>query len=314
MRYNRIPGTDLDVSVVCLGSWVLGGDNWGQADEKDGIEAVLTAVDYGVNFIDTAAIYGRGLAEVTIGKAIKKNRDKLVIAAKCGLVADERGISVNLKPDSIRRELEASLGRMKIGYVDLYQCHWPDPNTPLEDTIEEMVNLKKEGKIRYIGVSNFGLDLLRGAAALAGITTAQNHYSLLERSIEKNLLPFCFQHKIGVLAYGSLGGGILTGKYEQEPHLKKNDARSFFYKFYKGKEFERAQKIISALKEISNKIKKPLSQAAINWINQREGVVSAIVGCRNRQQAEDNMLSGTWQLCGEDISFLNSMSRIDNEV
>lgn len=305
MKYKKIPNTDMNISVISLGTWVFGGDNWGGANEKYCINAVSVAIEYGINLIDTAPIYGFGIAEKIVGKAIKGKRNKVIIATKCGLIGKGQKIENNLKSDSIRREIEGSLERLQVDYIDIYQCHWPDPNTPIQETMMEMCRLKKEGKIKYIGISNFNLDLLKQAAQCADIATLQNHYSLLERSIEKDILPYCREKGIGIITYGSLGGGILSGKYKIPPNFKNSDARSFFYQFYKGEGFIKATKVINLLKEISKKIKKPLIQIALNWAWQKEGITSAIVGCRNAEQARMNALSATWELSREDINKLS---------
>ncbi len=305
MKYKKIPNTDLNVSVISLGTWVFGGENWGGTQEKESIDAVSSALDCGVNLIDTAPIYGYGASEEIIGKAIKGKRDKVIIATKCGLIGEGPNIKNNLKPDSIKTELEQSLKRLQVDYIDIYQCHWPDPNTPIEETMTAMSKLKKEGKIKYIGVSNFDLELLKETSHFADIATLQNHFSLLERSMERDVIPYCKEKGMGVLTYGSLGGGILSGKYKQPKTFKSSDARSFFYKYYVGEEFKKTSKIVNLLNEISVETNRPPNQIALNWIWQKEGVTSAIVGCRKPEQARMNALSATWKLSEEDINKLN---------
>lgn len=304
MKYKKIPNTDLNVSVISLGTWVFSGDVWGRVSEKECIDAVSAAIECGINLIDTAPIYGYGKAEEIVGEAINGKRDKVIIATKCGLIKKGLGITNNLKPDSIRKELDESLKRLKTDYIDICQCHWPDSDTPIEETLAEMTRLKNEGKIKYIGLSNYDIGLLKQATSLADITTLQSHYSLLERSIEKEILPYCIEKNIGILTYGSLGGGILSGKYQTQPSFNSSDARSFFYKFYKGDEFKKASKIVNVLKDISEKTKRPMSQIALNWIWQKEGIITAIAGCRNAQQAKLNALSTEWELSDEYINIL----------
>lgn len=312
MRYKKIPKTDLEVSVISLGTWVFGGREWGLTDEKQCLDAVDAALECGINLIDTAPIYGAGLSEEIVGKAIKGKRGEVIIATKCGLIGTGKNIKISLKADSIRTEIEESLKRLRVEYIDIYQCHWPDRATPIEETMSEMCKLKKEGKIRHIGVSNFDLPLIKQALNCAEIATIQNHYSLLERSIEKDIIPFCAENKIGILSYGSLGGGILSGKYVNQPQFKNSDARSFFYKFYKGRELERSSKMVEGLREISDNIKKPSNQIALNWINQKEAVVSAVVGCRNREQSCANALTAEWELTDEQMQKLDLMNSTQN--
>lgn len=300
MQYTRIQNTDLKVSAVALGTWVFGSDFWGGSSERDCADAVAAAYDWGVNLIDTAPFYGYGLAERIVGRAIKGKRAHFVIATKCGLVGRGKAVQHDLSPESIRAELEDSLARLQVDCVDLYQCHWPDPETPIETTLEAMVKLKEQGKIRHIGVSNFGVDLLKRAVDYTSIATLQSQYSLLERSLEKEVLPFIRQKGVGLLAYGPLAGGILTGKYTEEPRFKGADARDFFYKFYHGEAFARAQRILAALKSAG----KPLNQAAVNWVRQQEGVAAVIVGCRDAKQVEQNALAANWDFNREQLAAL----------
>lgn len=306
MKYAKIQNTDLEISVISLGTWVFGGDVFGKTEEKDCIEAVHTAIEGGINLIDTAPIYGYGASEKIVAKAIKGKRDKIILATKCGLKGKGANITVDLSANFIKQEIENSLKRLEVDYIDIYQCHWPDVNTPIEETMAQMRKLKEQGKIKYIGVSNYSLDLLKKASQIADIATLQNHYSLLERSIEKDILPYCREKGIGILTYGSLGGGILSGKYEKEPQFKSSDARSFFYKFYKGENFKQSQKIIDILKDISARVKKPVCQIALNWIRQKQAILSAIAGARNAEQAKMNAASADWDLLKEDIKLLDT--------
>lgn len=306
MKYKPIQNTDLSISVISLGSWVFSGDAWGGAPEQECIDAVNAALEYGINFIDTAPIYGFGRAEEMVGKAVKNKRDKVILATKCGLRAKGTHIENNLTASFIREEIENSLKRLGVDYIDLYQCHWPDPKTSIEETMKQMRALQKEGKIRYAGLSNYSTPQLKEALCYADIVTVQEQYSLLERSIEKDLLPFCQKKQIGVLTYGSLGGGILTGKYKAQPKFDPSDARSFFYKFYDGVNFQKSEKIVDILKDISGKIKKPLTQIALNWVRQKEGIISVIVGARNAEQAKTNALATEWELAPEDFDRLKN--------
>ncbi len=303
MKYNQILNTDFNVSVLGLGTWVFGQDMWGGGCQEDSILAVQAAIDSGINFIDTAPAYGWGLAEQIIGKAIAGKRDKVFLATKCGLVKDGKKISINLSRESIQKEIDASLQRLNTNYIDLYQCHWPDPHVPIEETIGFLGELKKAGKIRHIGVSNFDLSLLKKSVDLTTILSLQSQYSLLARDIEKDVLPFCREKKIGVIAYGPLGGGILTGKYHKETSFKGGDARSFFYKYYKGDQFKRIQEWLDKMKTVDH----PLNQIALNWVRQQAGVVCALVGCRRVQQVLDNVAAVSWDLTDQELQLLAQM-------
>jgi len=306
MRYYKLGPSNIEVSVVSLGTWVLGGDNWGKTDDRQSIATIETAIDSGINLIDTAPAYGRGHAEEIVGKAIQGKRDHVYIATKCGLKRKGRGFEFDLKPSEIRKELENSLLRMKIEHIDIYQCHWPDPKTPIESTLEEMLKMQAEGKINFIGVSNFDIPLLKRTVKAASIVSIQPQYSLLERTVEKDILPFCRKEGIGIMTYGSLGSGLLTGKYKKLPTFKKSDARSFFYQFYKSPCWERADALIAGIKKIAKERKKPVAQVAINWVAQQQGITTAIVGARTPEQAEMNALSGEWELNPEDLAKIDS--------
>ena len=300
MKYNRIPGTDLKISAVGLGTWVFGSDFWGGSQEKDCVDAVAAALDWGVNWIDTAPIYGYGLAERIVGRALKGVKGR-----RDERTGEKRTIHLCLKREAIIEECEYSLKRLGTDYIDLYQCHWPDPRAPLEKTMEAMMKLKAQGKIRYIGVSNFDIQLLRRTFDLADVVTLQSQYSMIERSLEKEVLPFLQEKKKGVLAYGPLAGGILTGKYTEEPKFKDSDARAFFYKFYTGQAFTQTQRLIEMLRKIG----KPLNQIAINWVRQQPGVAGVIVGCRDAKQLEQNATAANWDLSVDQVDQINALLR-----
>ncbi len=297
MKYKTIPNTDLNVSVITLGTWALGGDMWNGADDDTSVGAVQAALDEGINMIDTAPAYGNGRSEVVIGKAIAGRREKVVLATKCGIVQKGKRIGIDLSPASIQKEIDDSRRRLQSDYIDVYQCHWPDPNTSIEKTLETLLKLKERKVIRYIGVSNFDAALLKKAHDFTPIVTLQPQYSLLDRTIEKDVLPMCRDRQIGVMSYGSMAGGILSGKYQEEPNFSKKDARSMFYRYYKGEAFQKVQAFVERLKIFDQ----PLNQVAINWVRQQEGIVSVLVGCRNAQQVQDNVAAVNWKLSQEQL-------------
>ena len=298
MIYYDFPNTDLRVSAIGLGTWGFADDAWGQADPQAHLNAVAAAVDHGINLIDTAPVYGNGRSEELVGQALRGRRDQVVLASKCGLLTAGKKISLNLRPESIVQEVEQSLRRLQTDYLDLYQCHWPDPRTPLEATLSALVRLREQGKIRYIGVSNFDAPLLAAAADQAGILTMQGPYSLLDRGVEAEVLPLCVKRGIGYLAYGPLGGGILTGKYREPPQFSRSDPRSFFYKYYAGDRFTHTQELLAALNEIDQ----PLNQVAINWVRQQPGVVSVLTGCRTVEQLRQNAAATDWSLSPQQLA------------
>jgi aryl-alcohol dehydrogenase-like predicted oxidoreductase len=311
MEHRRLGKSELNVSVIGIGTWAIGGFFWGPTDESAAIAAIQKAIDTGVNLIDTAPIYGAGHSEELVGKAVKGRRQQVLIATKCGVHQKGNVLTNDLTPKSIRQELENSLKRLGTDVIDLYQCHWPDPNTPIEETMAEMTRMKTEGKIRAIGVSNFDAVLLKKAQKVAQIASNQVQYSLLNREIEKELIPFCLKQDIGILAYGPMGGGILTGKYKQKPQFEPGDARSFFYNFYEEPLWSQVQALLKELEKIAQRHGRPVAQVAINWVRQQPGLSCALVGARSPQQAEANAAAGSWQLSSEELAGINqAASRI----
>ena len=304
MEYRRLGKSELNVSVVGLGTWPLGEVNWGPISEDEAVATVQKAIDLGINLIDTAPIYGNGRSEEIVGKAIKGRRQQVVIATKCGVSMKGADMVNDLKPKSVRREVEVSLKRLDTDIIDLYQCHWPDPDTPIEDTMAEMVKLKAEGKIRYIGVSNFGVALLRRAKRVIPIASNQVPYSLLNRDIEDELVPFCREQDVGILAYGPMGGGILTGKYKEKPRFGKDDARTFMYNYYEEPTWSKVQALLKDVEQVAARHGKPAAHVAINWARQQPGITSALVGVRSVEQAEANAAAGAWRLSAEEMAGL----------
>ncbi|MGQ9474222.1 MAG: aldo/keto reductase, partial [Candidatus Caldatribacteriaceae bacterium] len=221
MRKRKLGWTELELSVIGFGSWAIGGGgwkfSWGPQDDQESIEAIRRAVDLGVNWIDTAAVYGLGHSEEVVGKAIRNLSPRPFIATKCERVWDEKGnIFGSLKRESIRREVEASLRRLQVDVIDLYQIHWPDPDEDIEEGWGEMSRLVEEGKVRYIGVSNFNVSQMERIRKIHPIASLQPPYSMLKRSIETEILPYCAQHNIGVIVYSPMQKGLLTGAITKE--------------------------------------------------------------------------------------------------
>jgi methylglyoxal reductase len=297
----------VNISRIALGTWAIGGSNWGEYDEGEAVKAIETAIDNGINIIDTAPAYGDGHAERLIGKIIKGKRDKIIVATKCGLDIDKNYIN-NLSPEFIDYELTQSLKRLQTDYIDMYQCHWPDPNTPIGDTMEALMRFQEEGRIRYIGLANFSIDEIRESIGYAAITSVQPHYSLLERSIEKDILNTCIGNGIAVLSYGSLGGGMLTGKYTERPQFSDDDARSFFYGFFQEKYWLKVKDLVGTLMDIAHDKNAKPSQIAISWILSRRGITSAIVGARNAEQIVENIGGVDITLSADEIETVDSLS------
>ena len=299
--------SDLNVSKIILGTWAIGGTMWSDYDENNSVKAIEAAIDNGVNTIDTAPAYGAGHAEVLIGSVIAGKRDKVIIASKCGLDI-ENGMRKNLKSEFIRYDLEQSLKRLNTDYIDLYQIHWPDSTVNIEDTVEALMKLKDEGKIKYAGLCNYTGAQLEAAVNCGGLVSLQPNYSLLERGIEKGDVPFCIEKGIGIITYGSLGAGMLTGKYREHPQFRKNDARSFFYRFFKKQYWPAVKAVVDALINISQQRGVTPGQAALAWNLAKPGISAAIVGARSAEQMLDNIGGASLVLSPDEVTELDRVS------
>lgn len=320
MEKRKIGNTDLEASVVGFGCWPLSGaKDWTNATDKDSIEAVETAIDCGVNFFDVAPVYGLGHAEEILGKALKGKRDSAIIASKCGLVWDENNkVSHSLTRESIKKEIEDSLRRLKTDYIDLYQIHWPDPITPIEETMLALNEIQREGKIRHIGVTNFSIELLEEAKKYSEIVSQQCLYNMLEKNAPKyhkidlqyrvldEMLPFCEENNIAFLPYSPLQQGVLAGVFNKENNFSSNDVRRNNF-VIQGEQLEKNLEIVSKLQVIADEIGKPLSQIAINWLIADKRITSVICGSQNTKQAKENSLSGTWQLDSSTLEQINNI-------
>ncbi|MDR3237888.1 MAG: aldo/keto reductase [Spirochaetia bacterium] len=289
MKYIKAGWPPIEVSRIILGTWAIGGSNWGGSDEKDAIATIEAAIEAGVTTIDTAPAYGNGRAEELIGRALKGRRNKAVIATKCGLNMEGKKPERDLSPAFIEKDLNNSLRRLQTDYIDIYQCHWPDENTPIEETMAALLKFKEAGKIKYIGVCNFNLSQIRGAARCLQLLSIQPHYSLLERTIEKEEIPFCIPQKISVFAYGTLEGGLLSGKYTEPTVFEKSDARSFFYKFFKKEYWDDITPVLDELRAVSEKTGMKPAQLAVSWVLAMPGITSVIAGARNPEQLHDHV-------------------------
>jgi len=305
MQYRKIENTGLNISTVGLGTWAMGDDFFGKIDDDQSINAIHAAIDHGINFIDTAPAYGAGHSEKIVGKAIEGKRDQVTIATKVGVKRTEDDFIHTLKPGRIYKEIDDSLHRLKVDTIDLYQIHWPDPDTPLEDTVDALVKVKEQGKFRYLGVSNFSADLLEKIRSLTEVVTLQPHYSLLRRDIEAEVLPYCIKNAIGILSYGTLAGGILTGKFKDIPDFKEGDHRDRFYNYFHEPLWSHIQDFLSTLKRIAKENDKSMAQVVINWTIHRPGITCALVGAKSPSQAKSNAEGANWRLSAEEIQTID---------
>ena len=307
MHYKKLGKSNLKVSVIGLGTWGIGSEFYGKVDDSQSIAAIRKGIESGINLIDTAPAYGKGHSEEVVGKAIKDYRDEVIIATKVGTYKEGEDFFRDLTPQAIRKQLENSLSRLNIDVIDLYQIHWPDPDTPLEKSVEELVKLKNEGKFKYLGVSNFDKSLLEEISGMTDIVSLQPQYSILNRDIEE-ILPYTVENNIGVLAYGPLGGGILTGKYtdtDKAPQLKKEDKRSEFYPFFQEPKWSKVKKLVEVLENIAENRGKSIPQVSLNWVRQQKGVTSVLVGAKTPEQAAENAAAADWDLNEKEINEID---------
>lgn len=305
MLYRKLGSSDLNCSVVALGTWSMGGDFWGKSDDDASIDTIRASLDAGINTIDTAPVYGNGHSEEIVGKAIKgRKREDIIIATKCGIdIVGKTGR--NSSPELLYKEIDASLKRLGTDYVDLYQVHWPDPNTPLEETFTALSKIVESGKVRYVGVSNYSPEQIEEASKYCEIVSLQPPYSLLQREIEDEVLPYCIEKGIGVLSYGSIGAGALTGKFKTRPIFNDDDRRDKFYDFFSEENWPKTAALVDVLREIADSRGKPVVHVAINWVLKQEGITVALVGARTPEQAIMNAGAGEWSLSDEENKMIN---------
>jgi aryl-alcohol dehydrogenase-like predicted oxidoreductase len=306
MKYRKLGKSDLQVSTVGLGTWAIGNDFWGSVDDDESVRALQAGLDAGINLIDTAPAYGAGHAEEVVGRAIAGRRDEVVVATKVGIIRTEDDFVRNLKPDSVRQEVDDSLRRLGVDTIDLYQIHWPDPKTPIDETMTELNKAQQAGKFRYLGVSNFNIKQMEELSQFGELVSLQPHYSLLKRDIEGKVVQYCIDNDLGIVNYGTLAGGILTGKFREIPQFEDGDYRHKFYPWFKEPAWSKIQSMLDVLREIADDRGVSVAQVAINWTTQQPGITSALVGAKNPAQAESNAGGGDFELSGEEIERINA--------
>lgn len=308
MEYRKIGKSDLSVSKISMGTWAMGGDFFGPIAEKDAISAIHAALDNGINLIDTAPCYGRGVSEKVVGKALKGKSGKYLIATKCGVICHSQDGDLFkhiLDPMMVEMEIDASLKRLGVDCIDLYQLHYPDELTPIEDTMATLHKLQEAGKIRYIGVSNFSEEQLKAACACADVVSMQTRYSYLDREYDHLGMEYCLENNIGVLSFGSLHGGMLSGKYQTLPTPSPLERRWTFYSAFTQPGFEKAKVLMDKVRPIAEKYGCPLAHIMMGWVAARAGITTALVGIKNVAQAEDMARACALELSAEDIAFMN---------
>ena len=294
---------------------------WGGTDVRKSVRSIQASLDAGVNFIDTAPAYGLGLSEQIVGEAIRGRRDKVILATKCGLVwhtakgtffVDQNGTRIHryLGAESIRYEVEHSLRRLETDYIDLYQTHWQDSTTPIEETMGALLDLKREGKIRAIGVSNCTVDQVRRYRSVGPVDAAQEKYSLLHRDLERDYLPYCVKNRMAVLAYSPLANGLLTGKVDPERIFPEDDLRRNNPLFSRESRL-RVREMFERLEPVTRRYNFTDGQLAIAWTLAQPGITHALVGARDERQAAENAAAGSELPAAADVMRVTEAQQIE---
>ena len=315
MQKRKLGNSDLHITPVGYGAWAIGGSGWqfawGSQDDNDSIAAIHRSLELGVNWIDTAAVYGLGHSEEVVARALKSwPGPRPYVFTKCGLRWDADGnVRKVLNADSIRHEVEDSLRRLSVEVIDLYQIHWPpDPDSAeLEEGWSMLASLQRQGKVRWIGVSNFTVQQLRRAQAVASVASLQPRYSLVHREVEDQVLPYCNRENIGVIVYSPMASGLLTGAMTREraAKLSKDDWRRTHPDFTEPN-LSRNLALVEHLHQIARRHNRSTGEVAIAWTLHNAAVTGAIVGARNAQQAEGVMRAGELRLTDEDVSEIDT--------
>lgn len=322
MEYRKLGASALQLSTITHGAWAIGGSMWGGNEERDSIASIHASLDNGVTTIDTAPFYGCGQSEIMVGKAIKgRDRSKIQLLTKFGLVwdgsnnglgefgfdAQEDGKALKVykyaAKSNVIKELEESLQRMGTDYVDLLQLHWPDGTTPIAETMEALETLVRQGKIRAAGVSNYNVGQLDEALRSTAVASDQMQYSMLDRQIETELVPYCIEHNVGIIAYSPMARGLLTGKYFADAKLKGDDHRhGYFARF----DLPRVKAFLDAIAPIAAAKGATLSQLVLRWTTMQPGITVVLAGARNAQQAEGNAHAMDISISPDEMAFINS--------
>lgn len=322
MKYKKVKRIKEELSVIGFGCWGISGENvWNNCNDDDSIRAIHCAIDLGINFFDVAPVYGFGHAEEVLGKALKDvNREKLIIASKCGFVWEEgiKNVHKELSYKSILKEIDDTLRRLNMDYIDIYQLHWPDHNTQIEESMEAILKIKEAGKIRYVGVSNFPVSLTERAEKCVEIASQQGLYNMLERNAktyynhvleyrtEKELLPYTKENGQAFLPYSPLLQGLLTGSFKRNDNYNEKDIRNHNIKL-NGNLFERYYEASLKLEKIASDINVPLNQVALQWLIQKDEVTTVLTGALNEEQIVSNAKACEVELKEDTLKKINEV-------
>ncbi|MFZ4931000.1 aldo/keto reductase [Chryseobacterium sp. Mn2064] len=322
MEYRKLGNTDLELSTITHGAFAIGGNMWGGNEKQDSINSIHASLDHGVTSIDTAPFYGFGLSEEMIGEAIKgKDRSKIQLLTKFGLVwdgsnngkgefffdAEDEGKTIPVykvaSKENIIKEVEESLKRLGTDYIDLLQLHWPDSTTPINETMEAMELLIQQGKIRAAGVSNYSVDQMEEANRTLKLASNQVSYSMLNRSIESDLVPYSLENNSGIIVYSPMERGLLTGKYFKNNTLKDNDHRNGYFSQF---DLDKVKNFLEKIEPIAQEKGATLSQLVLRWTALQPAITVVLAGARNAQQAIENAQAMSINLSQEELNFINS--------
>jgi aryl-alcohol dehydrogenase-like predicted oxidoreductase len=305
---RQLGNSDFQITTIGFGAWAIGGGNWefgwGPQDDQESIAAIHRALDLGINWIDTAAAYGLGHSEEVVARALKGMSNRPYVFTKCSIVwGKERLTSHSLKAESLRREVEDSLRRLQVDVIDLYQIHWPDPDPDIEEGWRTLADLKAQGKVRYIGVSNFSVEQMERIAPIAPITSLQPPYSLLDRKIEPDILPYCKAHNIGVIVYSPMASGLLSGAMTREriANFPQDDWRRNS-DWFKEPQLTRNLELVEVLRRIGQRYGVTPGAVAIAWTLRHPAVTAAIVGARRPGQVVDVVPAADLKLSQDDVT------------
>lgn len=322
MEYRKIGNSDLDLSVITFGAWAAGGWMWGSTDRNDAIKAIQASYDEGVTSIDTAPIYGQGDSEEIVGEALQGiSRDKVQIITKYGMrwdlakgdfamkSKDNNGKDIDVYKyagkESIIKEVEDSLKRLKTDYIDLYQIHWPESTTPIQETMETVADLIKQGKVRHAGVCNYNVEQMKEADKYVNLISNQVPYSMVKREIEQNVVPFSLENNKSIIAYSPLERGLLTGKMKPGHAFAEGDHRANLY-FYKDENLKRTASFLDKIRPLAEEKNASLSQLVLRWTIEQPGITIALAGARNATQSIQNAKAVDVKLAPSEIDFITS--------
>lgn len=321
MEYRQVGDSALTISAITFGAWAAGGWMWGGTETKGAIEAIKASYDLGVTSIDTAPIYGQGASEELVGEAIKGiPRDKIQILTKYGMrwdlakgdfafkSQDNSGKPIDVykysAKDSIIKECEDSLRRLGTDYIDLYQIHWPDKTTPIDESMEAVVRLIEQGKVRQAGVSNYDAEQMQQAEAVVKLASNQVPFSMLNQAIKETVVPYCLEHKKGILAYSPMERGLLTGKIKPGHQFSAGDHRAA-YRFFKEQNIVQADLLLEKIKPLADEKNATLGQLVVRWTIEQPGITAALVGARNAEQATQNAKAIAVKLSADELAFID---------